>query len=191
MPQITPVSSSWIWGHQEWENNYKSELKKIIEDHGKTIETKLLKIKNYDKWIFFLRNFESLKKIEKDDLLRKHSFIEDPRRSIDEIKGETYKNIMENEKNISLLDKFLPIITEIDKKKKYDYFLDFLLSFPNSEEWEKDAIFCFAKKFKFDYLWYLLPQDHVIYEILNSLRNLEKWKWNENRIVIEGVKKTL
>gem|GEM_PF-3009157 len=41
---------------------------------------------------------------------------------------------MENEKNISLLDKFLPIITEIDKKKKYDYFLDFLLSFPNSEE---------------------------------------------------------
>lgn len=187
IPEITPISSLWIWWQQQREDNYKAKLQKIIQEHREDIDRKLQKMQNYDKWIFLIEHFEDLKQIEESDKFLKYTFIENPKRNSDEIKWEIYKNILENELYIKILNKLLPTITEINPQNKSRNSLDFLLSFPDSEEWEKEAIFCFAKQFKFKFLWYLLPKEQKIQELLASLRSLEKWKWKENRITIKRI----
>lgn len=153
----------------------KNIFEKKVKLTTKEIQEKLKNMKNYDLWLYFLDNFEELKQLEWIDLEKKRAYRIDPNRTIQEIKRLIYEYIESNEQYINDLDIILPVLVEKDPNKKLHKFFEYLLLFPDSDEWE-DQIFSLFwwLDYRFDYLWYLLPRNDIVVRILNILWDLQE-----------------
>lgn len=140
-----------------------------------TLEEKLKSMKNYDKWLYLLENFDELKYVES---YVTEWWYEFPKLTKDKLFDRL--EIMFAEKQLKNgyfhnFDILLPVLVEKDQNKKLHKFFEFFLSFPDSKDWENNVYNMFsAVEFEFNYLYEFLPQSEIVSNILTCIWELEE-----------------
>lgn len=140
-----------------------------------TLEEKLKSMKNYDKWLYFLENFDELKYIKNDDNEGWNEFSKFTKEKMLKSLELIFSAKKNSDSYFDNFDKLLPVLVEKDQNKKLHKFFEFFLSFPESSDWEKQVYNMFAAiDFRFNMFYEYLPHSSIAYSILSRIGELEE-----------------